>query len=487
MTTHGIDRGAEPLIRLPGAPEELRRRRVNLTTFLKFFGPGAIIASLTIGSGESVLASREGAVFGYAALWAVVVGVIAKGALVYASNRYITLTGEHPISRFARVFPGPRGWFPLILALICIASFPGWASGVTVALGDYLESLGGGNGTIWAVVFLVGAAGLSYAGGYVLLERIQIGIAALMVVLVLVGVFVARPDWLGALGGLVPGNLGYLPFVAERYPDIASSSVWVELTVFMGGLGGGMYDYIGYTGLLREKKWGMLGHQDVAAIRERLAAADQKTEIPLSTEKSQVDTARAWSRAPLYDMLSGFIAMGVIAAAFMINGAAILSEQQRVPSEDDMLTHQSKFFGVISPIFFYFYVVAIIMVLFGTAYAIWEVYSWTTYESLSAVSERIRRRGQRGIRPYVYGWTGIIALLAILSGLDFVALVTPASIVGGVLACGIYGAGLLYVDKVNLPKPYRMSGVLRTLVALGSVFLAGAGTLALLEYVGVLS
>ena len=93
-------------------PRELARRRLSLRTVLRFFGPGAIIASLTIGSGESILASREGAVFGYAVLWALVAATIAKGAIVYASNRYIVLTGEHPMMRFARALPGPRGWFP---------------------------------------------------------------------------------------------------------------------------------------------------------------------------------------------------------------------------------------------------------------------------------------------------------------------------------------------------------------------------------------
>lgn len=487
MTSHGIERSAEPVLRLPEAPEGLRRRRVRPATFLKFFGPGAIIASLTIGSGESVLASREGAVFGYAALWAVVVGTVAKAALVYASNRHITLTGEHPMTRFAKVLPGPRGWFPLLLAVICLASFPGWTSGVSVALGDYLESLGAGDGTVYAVAVLVGAAVVSYLGGYHLLERAQVAIASLMVVLVLIAVFVAQPDWLGVLGGLVPGNLDYLSFVHERYPDVAGTSAWVELTVFMGGLGGGMYDYIGYTGMLREKKWGMLGHREVDVIRERLAAMGRRDEIPLSTEPAQVAQGRAWTRAPLFDMLAAFVAMAVIAAAFMINGATILAERGQVPAEDDVLTHQSQFFSTIAPVFEYFYIGAIVMVLFGTVYAVWEVYSWTAYESLAAVSERIRRRGQRGIRPFIYGWTGLIALVAILSGLDFVDLVTPASIVGGVLACGIYGAGLLYADARNMPKPYRMSRTLRTLVAAGSVFLTVAGTLALLEYLGVLS
>ncbi|PRY02221.1 Nramp family divalent metal transporter [Allonocardiopsis opalescens] len=479
--------GTLPDIRIPEAPEGLRRRRVGLVTALKFFGPGAIIASLTIGSGESILASREGAVFGYTVLWAVLLGVLAKGALVYASNRHITLTGEHPMMRFARVMPGPRGWFPLLLLVICLLSFPGWASGVAVALGDYLETLGAGDGLVYALGVLAFATLLSWIGGYPVLEKVQVAIAGLMVVLVLVAVFVARPDWLAALRGLLPGPIAYQPFVAAGYPDIAATSVWVELAVFMGGLGGGMYDYIGYGGLLREKRWGMLGHRDIDAIGRRLAALPARERLPLSADGADVANARAWSRAPLFDMLAAFVALGVIAAAFMINGAAILGAQGQVPEGNNVLTHQGQFLALVAPVFEYFYIVAIVMVLFGTVYAVWEVYSWTAYESLSAVSERIRARGQRAVRPYVYAWTGIGAVAMVLTGADFVALITPASVLGGVIACGIYGAGLLYVDRVNVPGPYRMSAALRMLVAFGSVFLTVCGTIALLAAFGVIA
>ena len=104
-------------IRIPEPPEKLQGR-MSLATALMFFGPGAIVASLTIGSGEVIFASRAGAVFGYAALWVVFIGLISKAALVYGANHYITVTGEHPMSRFARIFPGPRGWFPLLIGRI---------------------------------------------------------------------------------------------------------------------------------------------------------------------------------------------------------------------------------------------------------------------------------------------------------------------------------------------------------------------------------
>ena len=53
--------------RYPEPPPEMDRGGV--VTLLKFFGPGAIIASVTIGSGETVFASRGGALFVYALLW----------------------------------------------------------------------------------------------------------------------------------------------------------------------------------------------------------------------------------------------------------------------------------------------------------------------------------------------------------------------------------------------------------------------------------
>src|SRR4028118_878033 len=120
----------EGAIQIPAPPENLRGR-VSLGTALTFFGPGAIIASLTIGSGETVFATRVGAVFGYAILWTAFITLISKGALIYAANHYITVTGEHPMSRFAKIFPGPRGWFPVPTGGRATASSPPLAAGVS--------------------------------------------------------------------------------------------------------------------------------------------------------------------------------------------------------------------------------------------------------------------------------------------------------------------------------------------------------------------
>src|ERR687895_1721263 len=170
----------EEAIQIPAPPENLQRR-MTVGTALAFFGPGAIVASLTIGSGEVIFASRAGAVFGYAALWVVFIGLLSKAALVYAANHYITVTGEHPMSRFAKIFPGPRGWFPILIGAIALASFPSFASGLSVGLGTYFQDLGWGNAQVWAIGLILVAAALAYLGGYEPLEKVQLAIVGLLI------------------------------------------------------------------------------------------------------------------------------------------------------------------------------------------------------------------------------------------------------------------------------------------------------------------
>ena len=37
--------------------------------------------------------------------------IFLKGAQIYASARYMLLSGEHPMQSWT-MLPGPRGWFP---------------------------------------------------------------------------------------------------------------------------------------------------------------------------------------------------------------------------------------------------------------------------------------------------------------------------------------------------------------------------------------
>src|SRR5215475_4968118 len=56
-------------------------------TMLKVFGPGALIASVTVGTGETIFAPRVGAIFGYTMFWVVMAAVLGKAVLVYTGAR----------------------------------------------------------------------------------------------------------------------------------------------------------------------------------------------------------------------------------------------------------------------------------------------------------------------------------------------------------------------------------------------------------------
>ena len=81
------------------APFPLALLSRNPLRWLAIFGPGAVIASLTIGAGELIFSSRAGALFGYRLLWFFLLVLVLKWVLVFGTARHMVLTGAHPFRR----------------------------------------------------------------------------------------------------------------------------------------------------------------------------------------------------------------------------------------------------------------------------------------------------------------------------------------------------------------------------------------------------
>ncbi len=231
---------------------------------LRVFGPGAIIASVTVGTGETIFAPRAGATFGYALFWVIVVAVLGKAVMVYAGARHLVLAGEHPLQAWAR-FPGPRRWVPILIGLLVLLAFPMWIA----ALADAVSSLciwitGVGGSTtwgrpLWATGIILAAMLLSLVQTYNIIERVSLAILGLKVIFIVIAVLIVKPDLLAGLWGIIPHVPAYEPWVSASYPDVASRAVWLEIAVLMGAVGGGLQDYTGYVSMIREKKWGASG------------------------------------------------------------------------------------------------------------------------------------------------------------------------------------------------------------------------------------
>lgn len=469
----------------PEPPQDLKDGK--FMELLKYFGPGAILASITVGSGEVFFAARGGAVFGYVMLWTFIWSAIFKGVMTYSANRYMTITGEHPMTRWAYIFPGPKGWFPVLLGILSILCFPSWSGGLAGLLGLlYTKITGVGAQEIWGTGFMIAAFILFMTGGYTRVEKSQVVVINTMVIAMLVALVVSKPDWVAVItGSIIPSMPDYAPWVAEKYPAIAARPVWIEVVTYLGAIGGGTYDYIGYTGMLREKKWGMLGRDDYEEVREYLLTLKEGEMIPLSEEPEEIEKGLTWAKAPMMDNFISYGLLVIFTIAFMVNGANILHSQQVIPDNLQSFSLQAQFMTQIHPIMVYVYYLAVTLALFGTSYSILVGYAYTFYETFSPVSEKIRKMDSEKIKTYIAIYTSIGGLLLLWTKLNPVIIITPASIVGGVLTGGIWCLAMIYTEHKMLPKAYHMKSWVKGLLWISGIALTSFGLIAIAQALGL--
>ena len=96
----------------------------KLVGLLAVFGPAAIVASVSIGAGETIVVVRAGAWARYGLLWLVLLSCVVKGVFVtYLLGRYTAVSGEHIGHRLVRL-PGPRGWLLVVIVALEMIGAP---------------------------------------------------------------------------------------------------------------------------------------------------------------------------------------------------------------------------------------------------------------------------------------------------------------------------------------------------------------------------
>jgi Mn2+/Fe2+ NRAMP family transporter len=426
-------------------------------SLLRVFGPGAIIASVTVGTGETIFAPRAGATFGYALFWVIVLAVVSKAILVYTGARHLVLTGEHPIQAWAR-FPGPRRWVPILMGIVVVLAFPLWIAALADAIGSlciWITGVGGASSLgrpVWATGIILAAMGLTLIQTYNLIERVSIAILGLKVIFILVAVLWVRPDWAAAIwNGVVPHLPSYEPWVVATYPDVASRAVWLEIAVLLGAVGGGVQDYTGYVSMMREKNWGASGVEaggpDKLRLDERFIAA-----------------GRRWLRAPQLDVMISFGSVLLITGCFMLLGAAVLHPLKLIPTNADLYSKQSQFLSLIHPQLVHVYKAGIFFAIFGVIYGAFEVYARSAFEPLKAIWPD-RPWSIDRVRVWVILYSGLGGLLLLWSGMKTITLASIVSPFSGVFGCGLWCLAMVWVDRKQMPKPFQMS----TLLLLGAL------------------
>jgi hypothetical protein len=451
----------------------------NPVAWLTIFGPGAVMASLTIGAGELIFSSRGGAIFGYRLLWFFALVLLFKWVLVYTTARHIVLSGAHPFERWMDL-PGPRGWLPVVYFLLALVCFPIWVSFHAGTVGTLLSNWAGTQESpsasahyLWGIATLVTVLGLVFTGGYARLERLQLGIVVVMLGCVVVSLFLLKPDWWDLLKGLlIPLPLRYPDWITTQ-KEIAGRPVWVETITYVGIIGGSGYDYLAYVSYLRDKHWGQAGRWTATVAELDAMAGDH------------VHPNRLWLRAPMIDSIMSFLAVLIFTAVFVACGAILLAPQHKIPGGTNLLSLQAEFVTPIYPWLKSVYFVGAFLAIFGTLYGTIEVAPTVLRELLAAINPTGSQPNDSRLRTWSVLWVGlgglgvlVVSLLYrwISGGQDppgLIAILTPANLFTGVLACGFICLLNPWMDRRFFPEKLRMGWLLKVLnVGAGLIFLA---------------
>lgn len=443
-------------------------------------GPGAIVASLTIGSGELVFSSRAGSLFGYHILLVFLVICLLKWVLIYTTGRQIIITGQHPLESWNQL-PGPAGWLSMTFLILAIPCFPIWIAFHASTVGSLLAHLTQTSGPVvylWAGGVLGSVVFLSLWGNYQKLERFQMMIVGLMLVMILCAVIMLKPDWFEVAKGMAwPGPFRYPDWI-DRFPSFDQRPVWVELTTYVGIVGGSSYDYLCYVAFIREKGWGN------AAVGGQVVTAEYMNGCDTKCNPSVEEGLRNLR----WDSVISFACVFFFSVVFVICGHLVLAPQQITPTGGDLLTVQAAFVSDGYPGLRVLYFTGALLAMYGTLYGTLEVGPAIVKEMAQALRwEPITRHPKRWRnRSLITFSTGaFLVILALLAhqimtkdkqSIQFVWILTPANLFTGVMGCGLILISTLWVAFASPKKnPTFITKTWMPVMLVGAIFFLGLG------------
>ena len=415
---------------------------------LGVFGPGAILASATIGAGETILAVRAGAWGGYDLLWLILVASFTKSfVLLYLLGRYAALTGDSVPQRLLEL-PGPRGWLLVFILVADLVPAGAVFAAIAAPCGVLITQHAGGDARLWAVAFAVLAILVAVAQKYDALEKQQVVVCLVLLVCVVASTLLVGPDLRRLLAGLFAfGRIPEVPAWAQG--AFRGRPMALELSTVFGYAGNVAMGYVVYCEFVRQKRWGVFRGDRPVPPPQRLPTDDHNRRRALA------------GLAPVRaDLSMTATLIFVVTAAFMVAGAVVLHPIGQMPLGFDLLSRQAAIFERISPALIPVYYVAILFALWGTLTSVPEIYSRVTHGFLHAL---VPRRMAGVSEAAVLRATGLYLAACSIPLLWFRVQPQAMMDVVGLLSTNL-GVALAFVAALwldgRLPPPLRASRLL---------------------------
>ena len=277
---------------------------------LRRIGPGMILASSIVGSGELIATTTLGAQVGYAALWVIVLSCLIKPAIQAEMGRYVIATGETGLEAFNRV-PGPRWkvnwvvWSWALMVMMTLLQVGAMFGGVAQVMNLLLPIL---PVNAWVFVFLILTLFLLLGGGYERIERLA---------LVKVGFFTTLTFLAAIVLTRMPQYFSWKD-VFEGFKFRLPGEGFATAVAVFGITGVGASELFMYPYWCVEK-----GYARFSGKRDLTPAWLRR--------------ARGWIRVMHIDIIASMVIYTVATIAFYFLGAGILHGMGQVPAADDMI------------------------------------------------------------------------------------------------------------------------------------------------------
>lgn len=167
----------------------------------KLLGPGIVVAATGVGAGDLVATLIAGSRFGYALLWAAILGTLLKIALAEGVGRWSLATGRTIFDGWSSLGPWASIYFGIY---VVIWGFVYGATGMTAAALPLAALFPIFDLITWAMIAGVAGLVLVWFNSYPVFEKIMTALVAVMFVTVVGLAVLVTPNIPAMLRGLIP-------------------------------------------------------------------------------------------------------------------------------------------------------------------------------------------------------------------------------------------------------------------------------------------
>ncbi len=204
----------------------------------KVLGPGIVVAATGIGAGDLIAAAVSGAQYGYALLWAAILGAVLKYVLNEGVSRWQLITGTSLLEGWTQKLNAFFRWYFILYLVI-------WSF---IVAGALMAACGLSGHAIlptlsvvhWGIIHTIIAAIIVLTGKYRLIEGLMKFFIGLMFLVTISSAILIKPELSEVIKSI---------FI----PHIPPHSIKFILGV-IGGVGGSV-TILSYGYWIRERKW----------------------------------------------------------------------------------------------------------------------------------------------------------------------------------------------------------------------------------------